>query len=132
MIESSIEFKAAANTGRLSFLDQGPNPATLYVFGGTRAANILTPAAGSPLCIITLATPAGTVNGVTGALSLAQLEDGLILAGGTATWCRAFNGDGVACFDMDAGVAGSGAEAIFSAASLYAGGLLRLLSCNLG
>ena len=68
MIESSIDLKAAANQGRLSYIDQGPNPAALYVFGGARAANILTPAAGSPLCIITLATPAGTVDAVTGAL----------------------------------------------------------------
>lgn len=132
MIESSIDLKAAANTGRLSYLDQGPNPAKLYVFGGTRAASIGTPAAEAALCIITLATPAGTVDAVTGALSLAQLEDGLILTGGEVTWCRAFNGDGTACFDMDAGAAGSGAEAIFTAATLYAGGLLRLLSCNLG
>lgn len=132
MIESSIDLRAAANTGRLSYIDQGPNPATLYVFGGTRAANILTPAAGSPLCIITLATPAGTVDAVTGALSLAQLEDGLILTGGDATWCRVFNGDGAPCFDMDAGLGGSGAEAILTMTTLYAGGLLRLLSCNLG
>lgn len=132
MIESSIEFKTAANTGRLSFLDQGPNPATLYVFGGTRAASIGTPAGEAPLCIITLATPAGTVDAVTGTLSLAQLEDGLILVGGAATWCRVFNGDGAACFDMDAGLAGSGAEAILTMTTLYAGGLLRLLSCNLG
>lgn len=132
MIESSIDLKAAANTGRLSYLDQGPNPAALYVFGGARAASILTPAAGSPLCIITLATPAGTVDAVTGALSLAQLEDGLILTGGDATWCRVFNGDGAPCFDMDAGAVASGAEAIFAATTIYAGGLLRLLSCNLG
>ena len=132
MIESSIDLKAAANQGRLSYIDQGPNPATLYVFGGTRAASIGTPAAGSPLCIITLATPAGTVDAVTGALSLAQLEDGLILTGGDATWCRVFNGDGAPCFDMDAGLGGSGAEAIFTATTLYAGGALRLLSCNLG
>ena len=132
MIESSIDLKAAANQGRLSYLDQGPNPAALYVFGGARAANILTPAAGAPLCIITLSTPAGTVDGMTGALSLAQLEDGLIQAGGAATWCRAFNGDGAACFDMDAGLGGSGAEAIFTTTTLYAGGALRLLSCNLG
>lgn len=132
MIESSVDLRAAANTGRLSFIDQGPNPAKLYVFGGTRGASIGTPAAGSPLCIITLATPAGTVDAVTGALSLAQLEDGLILTGGDATWCRVFNGDGAACFDMDAGLDGSGAEAIFTTTTLYAGGLLRLLSCNLG
>jgi hypothetical protein len=132
VIESSIDLKAAANQGRLSYLDQGPNPATLYVFGGTRAASIGTPAGEAPLCIITLSTPAGTVDGMTGALSLAQLEDGLILAGGAATWCRAFNGDGAACFDMDAGAAGSGAEAILTTTTLYAGGLLRLLSCNLG
>lgn len=132
MIDSSVSLRAAANIGRMAFIDQGPNPAALYVFGGTRAANIATPAAGSPLCIITLATPAGTVDGVTGALSLAQLEDGLILTGGDATWCRVFNGDGAPCFDMDAGLDGSGAEAIFTVTTLYAGGLLRLLSCHLG
>lgn len=130
MIEESTNFREAALAGRLAFLDQGPNPATLHVYGGTRAANIAAPAEGAPLCVITLATPAGTVSG--GALSLSQLEDGLILAGGAATWCRAFNGDGLPCFDMDAGAAGSGADAIFTTTTLYAGGLLRLLSCSLG
>ena len=84
----------------------------------------------SVLCVITLATPAGTVAG--GVLSLSQLEDGLILAGGAATWCRVFNGDGLPCFDVDAGAAGCGAEAIFTTTTLYAGGVLRLLSCSLG
>lgn len=131
MIESSVDLRAAANLGRLSYIDQGPNPASLYVFGDARAANIATPAASAPLCIITLATPTGSVD-ATGALSLEQLEDGLILSGGSATWCRVFNGGGSPCFDMDAGVAGSGAEAIFTTTTLYAGGALRLLSCVLG
>lgn len=132
MIEESVAFREAALNGRLSFLDQGPNPATLHVYGETRAANIATPAASAPMCIITLATPSGTV--ASGVLSLSQLEDGLILAGGLPTWCRVFNGDGLPCFDLDAGLEGSGAEAeaIFKATSLYPGGLLRLLSCNLG
>lgn len=130
MIEESTAFREAALSGRLSFLDQGPSPATLHVYGGTRAANIATPAGGAPLCVITLSTPAGTVAG--GLLSLSQLEDSLILAGGSATWCRVFNGDGLPCFDVDAGAAASGAEAIFTTTTLYAGGLLRLLSCNLG
>lgn len=130
MIEESTECREAALIGRLAFIDQGPNPATLHVYGSTRAANIYTPADGASLCIITLATPAGTVAG--GVLSLSQLEDGLILAGGAATWCRVFNGDGLPCFDVDAGAAGSGAEAIFTTTTLYAGGVLRLLSCSLG
>lgn len=131
MIESSVELRAAANQGRLAYIDRGPVPASIYVFGDARAANISTPAASSPLCIIMLATPAGAVN-TAGALSLEQLDDGLILAGGLARWCRVFNGDGGACFDMDAGMAGSGAEAIFTTTTLYAGGSLRLLSCVLG
>ncbi len=132
MIEESTAFREAALVGRVSFLDQGPNPAKMYVFGGARASDIATLAAGAPLCIITLATPAGTV--ASGVLSLSQLEDGLILAGGLPTWCRVFNGDGLPCFDLDAGLEGSGseAEAIFKATSLYPGGLLRLASCYLG
>lgn len=131
MIESSVDLRAAANLGRLAYIDQGPAPAAIYVFGDTRAASIATPAASAPLCIITLAAPSGTVD-AGGALSLEQLEDGLILAGGLATWCRVFNGDGAPCFDMDAGMEGSGAAAIFTTTTLYAGGSLRLLSCVLG
>lgn len=130
MIESSRAFREAAHLGRLAFLNQVPNPAKLYFFGGDRASGIDAPASSAPLCIITLATPAGTVTA--GVLSLAQFEDGLILSGGEATWCRLFRGDGAACFDMDVGVEGSGAEAIVASATLLAGGLLRLLSCNLG
>jgi hypothetical protein len=130
MIQESTAFREAALAGRLAFLDTGADPATLHVFGGERPASVNTSPATSPLCVITLTDPAGVVAG--GALSLTQAEDGLITSSGEAAWCRVFNGAGQACFDMDAGVGGSGAEAIFNTGTLYAGGGLRLLSCTLG
>ena len=131
MIGEAIAFKVAAMEGRLAKINEGTDAPTIEVYGGTRPATGAAASDGA-LCVISLTRPAGSVNATTGVLTLTQLEDGLNLATGIATWCRVKSGAGGFCFDMDAGVTGSGAEAIFATTQLYAGGGLRLLSCALG
>jgi hypothetical protein len=130
MIQESLAFRESALLGRLAFLHDGPDPAELHVFGGARPADVASAAGSPPLGVVLLAEPAGVVSG--GTLALTQAADGMVTTTGTATWCRLFNGAGVACFDMDAGGPGSGAEAVFPDTLLLAGGGLRLLSCVLG
>ncbi len=134
MIGEAITFKAAAMLGRLANLDSGSGNATMECYGTTRPATGAAPGGGA-LSIITLTKPAGTVDPVTGILSLTQQGDGLNLLSGFVIWCRVKNGDGAFCFDMDAAEVGSTeeatAEAIFDEAQIRAGGSVKLVSCEL-
>lgn len=130
MIGEDVTFKAAAMEGRLARLNEGTDQPSILVYGTSRPATGAAAGDGA-LAVIQLNRPAGTVNG-SGQLVLEPLEDGLILAGGVAQWCRVLTGDGDFCFDMDAGAVGDDAEAIFSSTTLYAGGSVRLVSCILG
>lgn len=129
MLTETIASKNAAMAGRLAFLDSAATPAKLLAYGTARPATGAA-ATGSPLAVVTLTQSAGSVTA--GVMTLTPAEDALIASTGTVLWCRAVNGDDEPAFDMDAGIAGSGAEAIFSSATLYAGGAARLLSCVLG
>ncbi len=125
MIGESDAFKAAAMLGRLAFLDSGPGPASLVIYGSTR------PTAGaaagsSPLAVIDLSKPAGTVSAA-GVLTLIVPREGLILISGTPSWARMLNGAGDIAFDADVGT-----EVILSQAQLYAGGTARLVSAVFG
>jgi len=131
VIAEHVSFKAAAQEGRLARLDAGAGNAKILSYATTRPATGADP--GGPLiCSHTLDNPAGTINYTTGALTLNQDADGLVLVTGVVQWCRVVNGADEFCFDMDAGEAGSGAEAIFVDTQVYAGGGLRLVACVLG
>lgn len=75
------------------------------------------------LAAFDLPDPAGAV--VEGAFALAVVE-AMAAAEGLAAWLRLLAADGAWVMDMDAGVTGSGAAAIVSPASLYAGGTVRI------
>ena len=131
MIGEDVTFRAAANEGRLARLNEGTGQPSILVFGTTRPSTAGGAAGDSALCVIQLNRPAGSVN-AGGELELTPLEDALILLSGAAQWCRVLTGNGDFCFDMDAGLEGSSAEAILSDTTLFAGGSVRLLSCILG
>lgn len=135
MVGEAISFKAAAQEGRLADLDSGTGNATIECYGTTRPATGAA-AGGAALAIVTLTKPAGTIDPLTGELSLTQNDAGLIFLTGAVKWCRVKNGDGVFCFDMGAAEVGSpeeaDAEAIFDDTQLYAGGSVNLVSCVLG
>lgn len=134
MIGEGVFFKIAAMEGRLARLDTGTGVATIQAYGGTR------PPTGATLGTTLLGTvpltkPSGTINPTTGAMTLTQEEDGLILVSGVVTWCRVVSANGDFCFDIDAAKIGTPeaatAEAVFADTQLYAGGALRLISCVL-
>jgi hypothetical protein len=80
----------------------------------------------SPLAVIDLAKPAGTVSAA-GVLTLIVPRDGLIQISGTPTWARMLNGAGEVAFDADVGV-----EVILSQTQFFAGGTARLVSAVFG
>lgn len=129
MIGESDAFKVAAMQGRLAFLDSGTGPARLVIYGSTRpaaGAAVGVQESSSPLAVIDLSKPAGTVSAA-GVLTLIVPREGLILISGTPTWARMLNGAGELAFDADVGT-----EVILSQAQLYAGGTVRLVSAVLG
>jgi hypothetical protein len=66
------------------------------------------------------------------ALTLTQVEDGLIAATGVAVWGRFVNGDDVTAFDADVDNGSNSGEIVMATTQLYAGGDAKLLSCVLG
>lgn len=127
MIEETTASRGAALQGRLDYINTGTGTAKIQVYGGTRPASV-NDAPGTPLLVaIDLQNPAGSIT--SGVLSLAAVEPGLIMNTGTPTWARVVNRNGATCFDMDAGT--TGVECILSAANLFAGGLVSLISANL-
>lgn len=116
-----------ANTARtamcdalVDLLDAGTGAGTIEIRSGTRPANPDTTATGDVLAVITLEDPAfgSASNGV------ATLNDPApvtAVADGTATWFRAYDGDGSAVFDGDVGVTGSGADLELATTSITTG-----------
>lgn len=136
MIGETIECREAALLGRLGFLDVGlSGNAVVRLYGGTRPASPSSEPGTALLAEIKLQHPSGTV--AAGALTLAPLEPALIQQTGAPTWARVVSRNGVTAFDMDAGIAGSqpgglNPECVLSAAGLFAGGLVAILSAVLG
>ena len=125
MIGETDAFKVAAMQGRLAFLDSGSDAAGLVIYGGVRAATGAV-AGSSPLAVLDLPKPAGTVSAA-GVLTLIVPRNGLIVISGTPSWARMLNGSGEVAFDADVGV-----EVILSQAQFYAGGTARLVSAVFG
>lgn len=130
MITQTVPFNEAALTGRLNFINTGTGTAVVEIYGNTRPATASGAPIDPPLVVIDLQNPAGVVN--LGTLELFAVEPALILNSGLATWARVKNRNGDTAFDMDAGAVGSGAEAELSQTTLFAGGLVSLVSAVLG
>ena len=120
----------ARHAGSIADLDTGTGNAAVQIYGGIRAATPATVPGSAMLTQITLTKPCGTV--VDGVLTLTQLEDGLILETGLATWARFVNGNGDAAFDCDAGEGVGDWVVQLAQAQLYAGGDARIVSAVLG
>lgn len=126
----TLEHNEARLAGTLSFLDAGPNPARLRIYGGTRS---LTPSAvpGSVMLVeITLTKPAGTISN--GLLTLTQQEDGLIMNTGVASWARLMNGADATALDLDCSDTGGSGDVKLASTNLYLGGDARMVSAILG
>jgi hypothetical protein len=126
----TVEHNEARLAGTLAFLDEGPQPARLRVYGGVRPASPADVPSSAMLVEIALTKPAGTI--LDGLLRLTQQEDGLITATGVATWARLVNGNDVTALDMDcSGTDGSG-DVKLASTTLYLGGDARMVSAVLG
>lgn len=124
------EHNAARLAGTLAFLDAGPAPARLRIYGGTRPASPSATPTSEMLVEIALTQPAGTIAG--GLLTLTQQEDGLITASGVATWARLVNGEEVTALDMDCSDPAGAGDVKLASTSLYLGGDARMVSAVLG
>ena len=130
MISQTTAFNEAAHSGRLDFLNSGTGTAVIEIYGGTRPATAATATSEPVLVSIALDNPAGVVDA--GTLELLATDPGMIVTSGLATWARVKNRNGDTAFDMDAGAVGSGAECELSQTTLFAGGLVTLVSAILG
>lgn len=119
MTEASGALAGAGASDVALFLDAGPGPARVLVYGGVRPT-LGSPAAGDPLATIALELPSGVVD--SGVLTLASPESVMVAADGVPTWARVVNGAGALAWDCD--VPGD----LQSPGALYAGGNLRIVS----
>jgi hypothetical protein len=126
----TVEHNEARLVGTLGFLDTGPNPARLRVYGGTRPASPGTLPSSVMLVEIKLTKPAGTI--ANGLLTLTQQEDGLITATGIATWARLVNGAEVTALDLDCSGTDGNGDIKLASTNLYLGGDARMVSAVLG
>lgn len=119
---------AAALATTLTRLNAGTTGATLALYATVQPANGAAPG-GDALATFTLPKPAGSITA--GVLTLAPVDDALILSTGIALWGR-FAVDGAAEIDCDvSNTTGSGAVKL-ATTQLYAGGSVRLASGTLG
>lgn len=132
MISESNLSREYALSGRLAFIDVGTASANaaLQIHSGTRPATANDATTDTLLVSVKLTSPAGSV--ADGALTLTPAEPGMVAATGVGTWARVVNRDGATVFDMDVGATGSTAECILTNTTLYAGGLVSVLSAVLG
>lgn len=126
----TVEHNEARLAGTLAFLDEGPQPARLRVYGGVRPASPADVPSSAMLVEIALTKPAGTI--LDGLLTLTQQEDGLITATGVATWARLVNGDDVTALDLDCSGTDGDGDVKLATTTLYLGGDARMVSAILG
>ena len=121
--EEHNEYRLA---GTLQHMDNGPDACTIEIYGTTMPASIYDSAGGTPLVIIELADPSGTIDA--GVLTLIAGDDAMVDASGVALWGRCVNGAGVTSWDADcSNPAGTGVIKLPDT-TLYAGGVTRLVS----
>lgn len=126
----TVEHNEARLAGTLAFLDEGPQPARLRVYGGVRPASPADVPSSAMLVEIALTKPAGTI--LAGLLTLTQQEDGLITATGVATWARLVNGNDVTALDLDCSGTDGDGDVKLATTTLYLGGDARMVSAILG
>lgn len=126
----TVEHNEARLAGTLAFLDAGPGPARLRIYGGARPPSPAETPTSAMLAEIALTKPAGTIAG--GLLTLTQQDNGLIAATGVATWARLVNGNEVTALDLDCSDTGGNGDVKLASTNLYLGGDARMVSAILG
>lgn len=130
----SLSISTGLNEARLqgtaSYIDSGATSGYFAIYAGTRPANVNVVPGASPLAIIHLTEPCGTV--ASNALTLTPGVVGSVTTSGVATWARLFNGNGDAVLDCDCSNTGGTGELKLSNVTLYAGAEVSLTSAVFG
>lgn len=135
MIAASPALSALLMTGLATALDAGTPASTCHLFANTRPATAGAAAGASPVAVVPLNKPCGSVNGGTGLLELALSQDGQIAAADMPTWARFYDNAGVWVFDCDARSSSApnlGQEVVVQIPVVYVGAYLRIASGTLG
>lgn len=134
MIEASPALSAVFMAALAALLDAGTPASTVHLYGNAR------PAAGaaagaSPVAVVPLNKPCGSVNGATGLLELALSQEGQIAAADMPVWARFYDNSGIWLHDCDARSSSApdlGQEVVVQIPTLYVGAYLRIASGTLG
>lgn len=128
MIQITPAHNDARLAATLSFLDSGTTGAKVQLYAGERPA-LGEAAPGALLVEIELPRPAGSIVANTLALSPAE---GMVLVSGVAAWARVITGAGALAWDCDVSDLDGTGEIRLNQVQLYAGGIARLTSGQLG
>lgn len=128
-IDITPEHNTARLGGTLAFLDAGPSPARLRIYGGARPASASDTPSSVMLAEIRLTKPAGVLTDV---LTLTPEDAGLITASGSATWARLVNGAEQTAADMDCTDDTGAGPVKLAQVALLIGGSAALTSAVLG
>lgn len=130
----SIAISTGLNEARLqataNYIDSGSGAGYFAVYGNTRPGSITDAPGASPLVLVPLAEPCGTV--VSDQLSLASGGLGMVASSGVAAWARLFNGNNEAVLDCDVSLPAGTGELKLSTVTLYAGAEVTIASAVLG
>lgn len=122
----TVAFDEAQLQGVLDWLVLGPDPASVEIYSTTQPEVAGDAAGGSPLVVIALQDPPGTI--AAGALTITPTDDALIVGSGGAVWGRVKNGNGDIGFDC-AVTDSTGAGPIkIPSTTLYEGGTTRIIA----
>lgn len=132
--EIGIEHNTARLQASLAFANTGAGNSTL-TFYATMQPERGEPAGGTPLVVVILAKPCGTVTAGVLTLSQADPAGDLVAVSGTPLWARWLSGDGALVGDGD--VSDGAGNGFFKIAGtngtmLYAGGSMLLGATALG
>lgn len=126
--EHAAERAVAALAATLNKLNSGATGAKVLLYATVRPATG-DPAGGTALTTLILKKPAGIIEA--GLLTLAPVDDALIMVTGAAKWARVI-ADNAPVFDCDVSDTDGTATLRLATTMLYAGGLVRLSSGTLG
>lgn len=133
----SIDAIEAAHLALLALIDAGATPGKVKAYTGSQPATVETAATGTLLGTVTLADPAGTVSGTTGALTIdvpGSTRDESADASGDIGYVRVTDGDDVGILDLpvQAGTSPVSGYAVFNTLTVVAGGPIELVSLVIG
>lgn len=125
---------AAAQDAVLTTITVGGTPGTFRIYAGAIPADLTVTPTGALLASANMG-PGGAVNPFTATSSSTLVSSGFalpwsgsIVASGTATYWRVYDGAGTPVLQGSIGVAGSGAELILTSVTFTAGGTFTVSS----